>query len=189
MQRHVLSAVVMTAVLASGSSVAAQQRFECARRVQGTNFTLTCERAGPTPPPDSGNWDIGIQDLRRYTALNEPAQWLEFNIRGYKNITGRIEITARFHLVGGTFVEVSERITGLQRGQIKDALIIPSIYGATRRWTAVTLSAGRLRCKDCGRHRANSIPESRGLTPGATDDPVELNRIWDEFQVRSFESR
>ena len=189
MQRHVLSAVVMTAaVLASGSSVAAQQRFECERRVQGSKFTLTCERAGTTPPA-GGNWDIGIQNLRRYTALNQPAQWLEFNIRGYKNLTGRIEITARFHMQGGTFVDGSERITGLQRGQIKDALIIPSIYGATSRWTAVTLSAGPLRCKDCGRHRANSIPVSRALTPGATDDPVELNRIWDEFQFRSFESR
>ena len=158
------------------------------RRDRGTKFTLICKPAGTTPP-GGGNWDIGIQDLRRYTALNEPAQWLAFNIRGYKNITGRIEVTVRFHMPGGTFIEGSERITGLRRGQIKDALIIPSIYGATRRWTAVTLSASGLRCKDCGRHRASIIPESRGLTPGATDDPMELNRIWDEFQSRSLESR
>ena len=186
MRRYLVTAAVLVSVLAVGASAAAQQRFECERRVQGTNFTLTCKRAGTTTT--GGNFDIGIQDLRRYTALNEPAQWLAFNVRGYKNITGRIEIKARFHFQGGTFVDGSERINGLQRGQIKDALIIPSIYGANRQWRAVTLSTSR-RCKDCGRHSRGSITESRNLTPGSTNDPVELNRIWDEFQWRSFELR
>ena len=150
-------------------------------------FQIRCQDTDGTPP-QTGQFDIGIQDLRRYTALNEPAQWLEFNVRGYKNLTGRIEIRARFHLRGGTFVDGSERFTGLERGQLKRALIIPSIYGVNVPWIAVTLSVERLRCTGCRRHTLASITESRTLTPGATDDHVELNYILDEFRMRGIES-
>ena len=186
MQR-VIPIVCILGFMATGTASA--QKFECQRSNQGRNFTLNCTRVGSTPPAPTGGFDIGIQDIRRYTALSQPAQWLKFNIRGYKNLTGRITINTRFHLVGGTFVDGSERITGIQRGQLKDALVIPSIYGANKRWTAVTFSvSGNLRCKDCRRHSAASITVSRNLTPGATDDPVELSHIVDEFQRRGIEA-
>ena len=95
-------------------------------------FQIRCQDAGAPPPPPA---DFEIRRVRRYKSALDVSHWLYFDIVGGKALP-RFTINVRLHYADRTFLSCNETVGGLEKGQVKEGLVIPSVCGPDLEWVA-----------------------------------------------------
>ena len=168
-----------------GTAAEAQQNFDCRRQNRANGaFTLICDRATGGGGGGGGGQpaDFAVQNVRKYDARIDEADWIYFDIKANRNLP-RFTLTVRLHWPDGTFTNCREYVPALERNQREEGLIIPDVCASDRRWTAVQFikPAGRT-CSGCRRYNANSLPYGQSLRPGASDTAIELEDVIQEIE-------
>ena len=175
-----------TLCVLGGVVAEAQQNFSCVRRNRANNgFSLVCTAGEDTGGGGGGSQaDFAIQNVRKYDASIDNADWIYFDIKANRNLP-RFTLTVRLHWPDGTFTNCQEYVPALEPNQREEGLIIPDVCARDRRWTAVQFikPAGRT-CAGCRRYNANSLPYGQSLLPGASDTAIELQDVIQEIESR-----
>ena len=150
-------------------------------------FQIRCQDAGAPPPPPA---DFEIRRVRRYKSALHVSHWLYFDIVGGKALP-RFTINVRLHYADRTFLSCDETVYGgLEKGQVKEGLVIPSVCGPDVEWVAAEFrpTAG-MTCQGCGKYEFGNIPVGRAVPPGSTDSALELELVLEDYQLADVRRR
>ena len=149
-------------------------------------FQIRCQDAGAPPPPPA---DFEIRRVRRYKSALDVSDWLYFDIVGGKALT-RFTINVRLHYADRTFLSCNETVGGLEKGRVKEGLVIPSVCGQDVEWVAAEFrpTAG-MTCQGCGKYEFGNIPGGRAVPPGSTDSALELEQVLEDYQLADVRRR
>ena len=127
-------------------------------------------------PPEP---DYEIANVNRYDASIDVADWMRFTWRA-RVTASRFTVSVRFQQ-GVFFTTCSERWSNPTAGtQTRELLSIPSVCGADKQWSTVTIEPtdGRT-CEGCGTFRRTDLPHSRNISPAE-----EANAVREEHARR-----